>query len=170
MWLQRGSILEYVMKLTIAAILSVILLAGCALKQMQDDNIALQQRIAQKEKKLHELEEENRRLAEKERLLVQQLKTEKLNLYQLNNELADLIKENQRLARLRNDRQKDVKELERAIDNMKNSQKKIADLEQQDASATLKKEKIKALREEIRQYLEIGLKEKYRPIKDQSQP
>lgn len=154
----------------IAAVLSAILLAGCALKQMRDDNIALQHQISQKEEQLHELEEENRQLAEKERLLMQKLETGKLNLNQLESELDELITENQQLVRLKNEHQKDVNVLEHAIDNMKKSRKKITELQQQDAALSLKKNKIKALREEIRQYLKIGLKEKYRPVSEQSQP
>jgi chromosome segregation ATPase len=158
------------MKNIIAAVFSVILLAGCALKQMRDDNIALQHQIAQKEKQLHELEEENRQLAEKERLLMQKLEAGKLNLNQLQSELDELIIENQQLVRLKNVHQKDVDALERAIDNMKKSRKKITELQQHDAALSLKQQKIKALREEIRQYLKIGLKEKYRPVSEKNQP
>jgi chromosome segregation ATPase len=158
------------MKNTIAAVLSAILLAGCALKQMRDDNIALRHQISQKEEQLHELEVENRQLAEKERLLMQKLETGKLNLNQLESELDELIRENQQLVRLKNEHQKNVNALEHAIDNMKKSRKKITELQQQDAALSLKNKKIKALREEIRQYLKIGLKEKYRPVSEQSHP
>lgn len=150
------------MKNTVAVILSVFVLAGCTLMQMREENKTIQNRITQKEKQLYDLEEENRQLAEKERLLLEKLEAGKLNLGQISKELDVLIRENQKLVRMKKERQKSVKDLQQAIENMKNSKKKIAELEQQDADAALKKKKIEALREEIRQYLDLGLKPKYR--------
>lgn len=140
----------------------VIVISGCALMEMKNENEALRNRIVLKEKHLNELEKQHHLLYKKEQSLANNLETAGLNLDQINDDLDDLITGNERLAQLKHERQKSVKEIEQAIENMRSSQHRISELEQQDISVAEKERKIQALREEIRQYLTIGLKTKYR--------
>lgn len=143
--------------------LITIVITGCALLDMKKENQALRDSLVLKENQLDEVKKQHLLLFEKEKHLVNDLETKKMTLGQLDYELDELIKENKQLASLKKEHQKSTKEAEQSIRKLKESKMRIAELERQDAMLSKKEIEIQALRNEIRQYLKIGLKAKYRP-------
>ncbi|BBO81628.1 hypothetical protein DSCO28_21940 [Desulfosarcina ovata subsp. sediminis] len=139
-----------------------LILTGCTLMQMQHENEILQARIDKKEGQLEALQQETRRLDEKQRQLAVELKKRTLTLNQLNTELDTLVSQNRQLVAMGKSQRRDMSQVEAEILALESKQKELADLKTQALPSSAKAEKVAQLQEEIRNYLVMGLKSKHR--------
>ena len=151
----------------ITLMVTTLLLAGCALQDLQKDFEIRDQTVKNKESLLQQLNTENDRLKEDQWVLLEKLKKAKLGLDDLKVELDRLIDHNKNIVSLNRGLEKNKAELKRSIkelEGLEEKRRQITDLEQQKLSASEKNRKIDKLNDDIKLHLLLGLKEKYRPV------
>jgi chromosome segregation ATPase len=134
---------------------AVLLLQGCALKQLEKESGEREQRIKYKEEELLRLQSQEQELrAEKERTLAD-LQKQQGDLDQLSAQLAELEKKNKSIKAGNDTRRHEQQELSKTL---KSYQQQIAALKKQtDLSEAAKKKKIEELNQQIKEYLKRGL-------------
>jgi chromosome segregation ATPase len=144
------------------AIIAVFILAGCTIVQMNKEISETEARIARKETRLGELEAERGRLEQHQSLLVEKLEQTRMDSRQLNEELDQLIRRNQKLAAMAERQGQDITEIRREIEALEARQAALSRMDTSGEDNAAKAQKIKALQQEIRNYLLLGLKSRHR--------
>lgn len=151
MMLKSGALLTFT--------LSLSLLSGCTIIEMQNQNEAAVQRIGEKGHQAEQIEQENRMLHAEGQRLAAELKDKQLSLTDLTNRLTALRQQNEKLqAGTLEERNKKA-----AVDaKIQSYQREIATLgngRSSEISPAQKAQRVEELKSRIRDYLDIGLNE-----------
>ena len=146
------------MKKLLLLLIPIFFLSGCTIATMRSENQALKNKIAVKQHQLDEIEQENQQLKSEESRLVAKLNFNRFTLDELNNDLSALIKQKKSLLEKQRMANQDITSLKEEIATLEKHQGQMEDLAQEQGSDPQKEKRINDLKEEIRNYLKLGLK------------